>query len=459
MDVTVLDMMNARDRRAEKQRELLGSYGQTLLCFTMNIPGPEKDNALIRRGFALGRRRLRQGLLRLGVAPVHAEARVDFTGCEAFYVLAVPPLTAKRMACDIEEADALGRLFDMDVLRPDGDKVERREIGLPGRKCLLCGETAQVCARARTHTVAELRARTAQILREAVLADKCETVARLACTALMHEVLTTPKPGLVDRANNGSHRDMDVFTFAASTAALHPYFAQCARIGAETAAEDAGSVLERLRLPGRMAEGEMLSATGGVNTHKGAIFSIGILCAAAGRLDESGWRADGLLNACAAMAKGLVACDLAGLTAENATTFGQRLYLERGMTGVRGEAERGFPLAREHGYPTLTRALSAGLSINDAGRAALIALMARNDDTNLIHRGGIAAQQAVAARARQLLAAEEFPSEAAVAALDAALIRENLSPGGSADLLALCYLLLFLEKERESQSEYREDEA
>ena len=197
MDVTVLDMMNARDRRAEKQRELLGSYGQTLLCFTMNIPGPEKDNALIRRGFALGRRRLRQGLLRLGVAPVHAEARVDFTGCEAFYVLAVPPLTAKRMACDIEEADALGRLFDMDVLRPDGGKVERREIGLPGRKCLLCGETAQVCARARTHTVAELRARTAQILREAVLADKCETVARLACTALMHEVLTTPKPGLV----------------------------------------------------------------------------------------------------------------------------------------------------------------------------------------------------------------------------------------------------------------------
>ncbi|MBO4367381.1 MAG: citrate lyase holo-[acyl-carrier protein] synthase, partial [Clostridia bacterium] len=122
MPVTVQDMMEARDRRAEKQRELLAGYGQTLLCFTMNIPGPEKVNSLIRQGFALGQRRLEQGFMRLGITPLYRESFAAPAGCEAYYVLPLPPLEAKKLAVDIEEADALGRLFDMDVLRPDGSK-------------------------------------------------------------------------------------------------------------------------------------------------------------------------------------------------------------------------------------------------------------------------------------------------------------------------------------------------
>ena len=154
MDVTVLDMMEARDRRAQRQRELLAEYGQTLLCFTLNIPGPEKDSPLIRQGFRLGQRRLRQGLLRLGAAPLHQEESLCFTGCEAFYVLPAAPLDIKRVTADIEQADSVGRLFDMDVLRPDGSKVERQEIGLPERACLICGQEAKACARSRAHTVA-----------------------------------------------------------------------------------------------------------------------------------------------------------------------------------------------------------------------------------------------------------------------------------------------------------------
>ena len=133
MDVTVQDMMEARERRAQRQRELLAEYGQTLLCFTLNIPGPEKDGALIRQGFRLGQRRLRQGFLRLGIQPLHQEESLGFTGCEAFYVLPLAPLEIKRMTADIEQADEVGRLFDLDVLRPDGSKVDRREIGLPER--------------------------------------------------------------------------------------------------------------------------------------------------------------------------------------------------------------------------------------------------------------------------------------------------------------------------------------
>ena len=446
MDVTVQDMMEARDRRAETQRRLLDQYRQTLLCFTMNIPGPEKDNALIRQGFALGQDALRQGFARLGVQPLYQETRCQATGCEGYYVLPLPPLTVKRLTADIEEATPEGRLFDMDVLRPDGAKVERQEVGLPSRRCLICGQEAYACARSRAHTVAELREKTMALLRDAIRRDKRQTVARLACQALLYEVLTTPKPGLVDRLNQGSHRDMDVFTFATSVSALQPYFADCADIG-HTRAEDAPQdVFDALRLPGRMAEGAMLQATGGVNTHKGAIFSLGILCAAAGRLDKADWQADSLLDVCAQMTRGLTARDFDGLTAESAVTFGQKLYLSHGITGVRGEAEQGFPLVRRYGLPKLEAGLAAGLSMNDAGCTALIALMAQNTDTNVIHRSSLEAQRQVAARAATLLEKEPFPSAQSLADFDAALIQENISPGGSADLLALCFLLHFLKE-------------
>ncbi|MBQ9301101.1 MAG: triphosphoribosyl-dephospho-CoA synthase CitG [Clostridia bacterium] len=448
MNVTVLDMMEAREKRAARQRALLAEYGRTLLCFTMNIPGPEKLDPLIAQGAAVGRRKLKQGFLRMGIKPLYQEHLSEKTGCESFYVLPAEPLAVKRMAADIEEAAPLGRLFDLDVLRSDGGKVERGEVGLPVRRCLICGGEAMACARSRTHTVAQLRAATDAILREGVRREKAALLARLACQALLYEVMTTPKPGLVDRENNGSHRDMDIFSFAASTGALYPYFEQCAEIGHSMAGQDAAQAFAALRLPGRMAEGCMLEATGGVNTHRGAVFSVGILCAAAGRLDREQWRVGALLDACAAMTRGLSQRDFAGLTPQNARTAGERLYVAHGITGVRGQAEQGFPLVREHGYPTLTAALQAGLSINDAGCAALIAIMAHNADTNLIHRGGMAAQRETAEMAEKLLKQQRFPDREALREMDQALIRRNLSPGGSADLLAMCYMLYFMEQDR-----------
>ncbi|MBR5111046.1 MAG: triphosphoribosyl-dephospho-CoA synthase CitG [Clostridia bacterium] len=447
MDVTVQDMMIARERRFQKQQALLSEYQQTLLCFTMNIPGPQKDSPLIRAGMRLGRRLLEQGFLRLGVMPTHAEFEEAFTGCTAYYALPLPPLEVKRMTVDIEEAAPLGRLFDLDVLRPGGEKVDRQEVGFPCRKCLLCGQDARVCARSRTHTVEELRAETVRILREAILMDQSETVARLACQALLYEVLVTPKPGLVDRNHNGSHRDMDVFTFSASAASLYPYFRQCAQTGAETTQQPPREVFEKLRMLGRLAEGRMLKATAGVNTHRGAIFSLGLLCAAAGRLGREQWEPDALLSLCGEMAHGLAARDFGALNEKNARSNGQKLYLQYGVIGVRGEAEQGFPLVRNVGLPKLEAGLRCGLSLNDAGCAALLAIMARNMDTNVIHRSDLDTQKEVQAMADSLLQASPFPSREALSAFDAYLVERNISPGGSADLLTMCYLLYFFKEE------------
>ena len=192
----------------------------------------------------------------------------------------------------------------------------------------------------------------------------------------------------------------------------------------------------------------MRRATGGVNTHKGAIFSMGILCGALGRLDRAKWRdTDLVLAECAAMTQGLTAGDFAGLNPENAQTTGQKLYLRYGITGVRGQAEAGFPAIKNIGLPKLEAALAAGKNINEAGCAALVAMLAETLDTNMVHRGGIKTTKEVMARLKSLLAQEPYPGKEELETLDALFIRENLSPGGTADLLALAYFLHFLKEE------------
>lgn len=448
MEVSLMEMLDARERRAQRQMQLLQQYGKPLICFTMNIAGPVKNSPLIRRGFCLGKRLLEQQLMVAKATVLHFEEINENTGNEAIYVLDCDPLTAKRAAVCIEDHTEAGRLFDMDVLRRDGSKVDRQELNLEARRCLLCGGIAQNCARSRTHTVQQLQQRTEQLLETALTRYDCRRIARLACQALLYEVAATPKPGLVDRANSGSHADMDFFTFQASAAALWPYFETCAEIGMDTKQLPPEQTFARLRIPGMIAEGEMLRATGGVNTHKGAIFSLGILCAALGRMgwkyaDQPQW----LLYECSQMTAGLVAQDFAGLTAETAKTAGQKLYLRHGITGVRGQAEAGFPAVLKVGLPRLEEGLAKGLSINDAGCAALLSMLAAAADTNLISRSNYETQQQIALDTAILLQKTPFPEEAVLKQMDVDFMEKNLSPGGTADLLAMTYFLYLLKED------------
>ena len=333
----------------------------------------------------------------------------------------------------------------MDVIRPDGSKVGREELGLEERKCLLCGQPARVCARSRAHSVGLLQQRTEEILEEALLRWESGEIARLACQALLYEVAVTPKPGLVDRENSGSHRDMDFFSFQASAAALWPYFEECAKIGLNTGTLPAEETFGALRGPGMLAEGAMLHATGGVNTHRGAIFSLGILCGAAGRLRT--WDPEALLVECGRMTAGLTARDFAGVTEETARTAGQRLYLRHGITGVRGQAEAGFPAVLRSGLPTLEAGLARGLSLNDALCAALLALMTAAEDTNVSARSDYDTQQQVCRKLEELLQSQNFPGPERLRQLDADFTARNLSPGGSADLLAMTCFLHLLKRE------------
>ena len=448
VEVSLLEMLDARERRVHHQQELLEQYHKPLICFTMNIAGPIKDSPLIRRGFARGQQLLRQQFFRAKLSPLHTDAHCEATGCEAFYVLDADPLTIKKFTTDIEDATPLGRLFDMDVLRPDGTKVDREELSLSGRRCLICGGPAKVCSSRRIHTVAELQAKTTDILTETLDAWDAATAAQQAVRALLYEVTTTPKPGLVDRRNSGSHTDMDSFTFMSSAAALYPYFEACAKVGRETMDRPAPETFAALRPLGCEAEGEMLDATNGVNTHKGAVFSIGITCAALGRLNRATWCDPArVLQEVAAMTMGLTQQDLADVTTENAVTAGQKLYAQYGITGIRGQVEAGLPVVLHHGLPVLENGLKLGYDINRAGCAALLEILVHSTDTNMIARSSRERQLAWVAHVKELLAQTPYPDEEALVELDDQFIAENLSPGGSADLLALTYLLHFFKTE------------
>ena len=397
-------MLLARDRRASRQAALLSRYGRPVISFTMNIAGPVKDSPLIRYAFRSGLRQLEA----LPCAQLCREVIFEPTGPEALLVYETQDAQLLKAFCiRLESEGEAGRLFDLDVLDANGEKLSRET----GRTCLVCGGPVSVCSRSRAHGLEAITARTRTILE----AFAAETLGEMAENALLAEVHFTPKPGLVDEANNGAHRDMDVPLFERSAHALRPCFEDFVRLGIQGASPAA------LQQAGVRAEQAMFAATGGVNTHKGAIYSGALLLHAAGRLlsgEEEG-------NLCE-----LAAQTAAAIPAPTGT-HGAAVRAQCG--GIRTEAVSGYPTAQ-----AVLRQLRQSGPLD-----ALLLSMSRLDDSTLWHRGGAEGAQLVRSRAADILAAPASEREARTRRLDAELIERNLSPGGSADLLAMAF---FLEK-------------
>jgi len=249
------------------------------------------------------------------------------------------------------------------------------------------------------------------------------------------EVDTWPKPGLVSVVDTGSHDDMDAGTFARSAAAIRPFFAEMAQAGA---ARGDMAVLRRI---GVRAEHAMLAATGGVNTHRGAIFGLGLLCAAAGRRSADG----SYMGATKVPTLGEIVAQHWGAEIlggpRPSSSHGEvagRLY---GVGGARREAADGFASVYRVGVPALREA--EWLRPGDAAAArvhACFALIAAVADTNLLHRGGTAGLEFAQQTARGFLACGGVGALDWLAHAEAAhraFVVRRLSPGGAADLLAM----------------------
>lgn len=263
-----------------------------------------------------------------------------------------------------------------------------------------------------------------------------ERLADLAVQALIDEADLSPKPGLVDRRGNGAHDDLHLGLMHASAHALWPTFKAMAE--AATVAGEASPLLrEVLGRLGRDGEAEMLRVTGGVNTHRGAIWALGLLSAAAAL--ENGATAERI-----AMAAGALARLDDPAAPHNPDSHGARVCRTYGVLGAREQAQHGFPAVIEQGLPQLLASRRDGVGEQNARLDALLAIMSELTDTCVLHRAGLEGLTRMQSGARAVLAeggAASLAGRRELRELDRAMLALNASPGGAADLLAATLFL------------------
>lgn len=351
------------------------------------------------------------------------------------------------------EASGASSPLNGELMRPDGAAVNWREaaraLGLGLTSCLASCPSVLV--------------KSLQGTRLMPLADFLggytipEAWGGLASQALWQELRLSPKPGLVCPADSGSHDDMTASTFESSRLALSGMFAEAFRMGQQLqgleppdSAEQAAELLAPLFDWGRAAEAEMLIATGGINTHRGAIFSMGFLSCAAGAqcpLEDSQpgpW----LRLADLPVWLRVWAGPLMRRLAAGADSPASALARAHRLRCARLELAAGLPVLFEDVLPTLLAAVDDEGLLQEPQwflRQALLAAMARVDDTNLLRRGGLGALRQVQAEARKLLKLHALgdcmAADQAYRGLCEQLRQRWLSPGGSADLLSSGLLL------------------
>lgn len=273
------------------------------------------------------------------------------------------------------------------------------------------------------------------------LADR---LADLAVDALIDEADLSPKPALVDRRGNGAHTDLHLGLMHASALALWPAFKEMAEAALEFG-EVGVPLREAIGRIGREGEQAMLVTTNGVNTHRGAIWALGLLVTAAALQPKS-------IALCAAR---LALLD--DRYAPKPLSHGAQVAQRYGARGAREEAQLGFPSVLQRGLPQLHKSRANGHGEQNARLDALLAIMTELADTCVLYRAGEPGLHAMQAGAQAVLDAggsASLSGRRRLHELDQQLIALNASPGGAADLLAATLLLDRIERAGISQGAF-----
>lgn len=265
--------------------------------------------------------------------------------------------------------------------------------------------------------------------------------------ALLDEVMTTPKPGLVDLKDSGAHKDMDFYIFEKSTYAISPYLASMFYEG-HIWRESLEQLFPTIRKIGAEAETAMFRATNGVNTHKGIIFTMGILSASAGYLyqNQKHLRVEDILEIAKKMTRQKMKEEFEKMRQREPVTHGEILFHKYGEKGIRGQAEEGFPIIHEIAYPMLKQQREKHYSPSTANLNVLLSIMCKLTDTNILTRSdykGLLWVQQEAERILKMGGASTQKGYQALIQMNQECILRNISPGGAADILAAT---LFLEQ-------------
>lgn len=260
-------------------------------------------------------------------------------------------------------------------------------------------------------------------------------LARTASECLIDEARLSPKPGLVDSRGNGAHLDLSLALMERSARSLLPTFQVLAEQSWQRPADIA--LRETIGRLGREGERQMMLATDGVNTHRGAIWALGLLVSAAAMLGGTG-HSRSIAETAALLAA------LPDAAAPKTFSKGLRASRRWQVPGAREEAQRAFPHITTLALPQLRRSRTEGASEDEARLDALMAIMTSLSDTCVLSRAGMSGLETMQHGARQVLAAGGCATACgrrALAQLDAQMLAQNASPGGAADLLAATLFL------------------
>lgn len=453
------NILAAREKRACLRRQCV-AVGQGALSLSLNIPGYPKCTSMFSACFDLLLVELKGFMLAHRVMLEVPQEIVLRDEAGDFYLVpvkTVPTFSKIKAVCeDFEATNPLGRIVDVDLTDQQGNPVSSHKL----KRCFLCDNPAIVCMREQTHSY--------QTLREHILTQMqrylddhrkqqiCKQLAALALKAMLYEISLSPKPGLVNRFDCGAHRDMDYFTFLNSSASIAGYFEELALSGYTFQADDLRDALPLIRQTGLKMEAAMFCETGGVNTHKGLIFLLGIslfttayLFARYAEFQERQFR-----KVLASICHNLVQQELFTFP-HREHTHGIVCFREYGKFygGARKEAQEGFPSVFEYGLPEFRARLAAvegplpGSQMNDALTSTLLRLMSVVNDTNILYRKNLGTLHQVKQMAQVVLNAKNHEEKSGrYAALIEYCRREQVSPGGSADLLAVTVFFYFVEK-------------
>ena len=404
MNEKMTAILNAKEQRAKHRNELLQQFSTTLVCFTMNIAGEDKNSSLVEIAFQYGIDLLEETFPNAKYLEICKTA----AGPTAYLCVESSADDVKSTTTSLEEHSPVGRVFDMDVYRADGTVISRATR----RTCILCGGNVDECVKAGSHTIEEVATKQHEMLQDFA----ASRLAALAVDCLLEEVRLTPKPGLVDAETNGAHKDMDIALFERSAKSLLPYFKTAILLGMEDEC-----CMDRLQPAGVKAEKAMFSVTEGINTHKGAIYAFGLILSAIGSHISFG--SEIFSTACLLAMDGILPQEV---------THGEIVRTKYNKCGARYEATEGFP-----------NAISAYNVLNetDSMHRALLWLIASVPDTNLLYRGGIDGLVYAQELAKKTQALDDEHLLDGIREMDKKMTEKNLSPGGSADLLALALLL------------------
>ena len=429
--------MEARDHRALLKGQI-AKRGLPSMSLTLNIPGFPKSNSSVQTffGYCLIDFRCFLKANLITILENKSVSGIDAAG--DFYLVPCSPGTKTlheiKQLCELfEQNHPLGRFIDADLNDANGESISSGKSKI----CFFCLERPAIeCRREYAHDFEEVRSfmfsKMDGYCKERHENELVDKLSSLALRAILSEISLTPKPGLVDKFSNGSHNDMNFQTFLDSTTAIYPWFPELIREGIKFSDPDLTKALPILRNIGLRMEAAMFEATRNVNTQKGIIFLIGLALFACGQLigKSDRFNDDEFRDLIRGICQGIVTKELKNIS-DGTVSHGADMFCKYGFSGARGEAESGYETVFRFGLPQLLKAVQ----LNDSLLIrCFLEIASLNKDTNILYRSN----PEVLAEFQNLCtqALEDFTEQKYNAVIEFCK-NNNISPGGSADLLAV----------------------